>query len=110
LAVTDFGPRPYSPFDHALGEKPRRFPGRWSCIIGDVYKGYERVSLLIWGQLTMMGWALSWLVSSQFWMNAGTPNEVINSAGRLYAELSGLLVLVAFLMEMWILGFGKVKG
>jgi hypothetical protein len=110
LAVTDFGLRPYSPFDHALGEKPRRFPGRLSCIIGDVDKGYEQFLFPIWGQIAMMSWAMSWLFSSQFWMNAGTSNEVLNSAGRLYAELSGLLVLVAFLTEMWILGFGKVKG
>jgi hypothetical protein len=110
VAVTDLGLRPYSPFDRALGEKPRRFPGRWSCIIGDVDKGYVRFPFLIWGQLVMISWAESWLFSRQFWMNAGTSNEVINSAGRLYAELSGLLVLVAFLTEMWILGFGKVKG
>jgi hypothetical protein len=109
--------RPYSPFDHPLGTPAPSFPGRWCTIVGDVDHGFERVSLFIWGNVAAFLWYFPWLLSPQFWTSkwvvTGTTCtyvQHITTAGALYAETSGVLVLTAFVGVLLLWGFGRVKG
>jgi hypothetical protein len=102
--------RPYSPFDVPLGRKAPKYPGRWSCIVGDTLHGYKRVNYLIWAPMTIFYFYLVPLaMDANFWVNAGTTQQRISAAGHEFAILWGISLIVGFFSIMLVLGFGRKK-